>query len=343
MDTIIDHYLSVMLGNIEAKLFSMKVKDVLPIYYVAVRGRDNVEGAVQRVLNPRRIASIKDFVLDGNTFYNLFILNWIDTNYTVSSEGDKLIIPVISNAAQVIDGQHRLEGLRQAYEIDSEIGERSILILLAEGLSTKEAAQIFLNINTEQKPVPNSLVFDLFGEIKDKDFYLVRAKDIAEKLNSDPSSPYYQCIKMPGSKNGKVDLSTMVNALKQYTKENAVFDQYHLTDFESQYKIIQNFFNTIKFYYDLEGKWLKAANPFLTNAGCFAGIEFLCTDLFPRCAEKKEFSVSIMKSFLPLNSNGLLEKEDIKNKQGKEQRASVYDYLKKALLKDMPSQNEYKF
>lgn len=45
----------------------MKVKDSLLIYYVAVREHDDVQGAVQRVLNKRRINSIKEFVLAGNT------------------------------------------------------------------------------------------------------------------------------------------------------------------------------------------------------------------------------------------------------------------------------------
>lgn len=77
----INSYVSIELANIPIKMFFMKVKDLLPIYYVAVRGRDDVQGAVQRVLNKRSINSIKEFVLDGNSFFNLFILNWADNHY----------------------------------------------------------------------------------------------------------------------------------------------------------------------------------------------------------------------------------------------------------------------
>lgn len=59
----INSYISIELADIPIKMFFMKVKDLLPIYYVAVRGRDDVQGAVQRVLNKRRINSIKEFVL----------------------------------------------------------------------------------------------------------------------------------------------------------------------------------------------------------------------------------------------------------------------------------------
>jgi hypothetical protein len=49
----INEYITAKLGETNAFIFSMKVKDLLPMYYVAVRGRDDVEGAVQRVLNKR--------------------------------------------------------------------------------------------------------------------------------------------------------------------------------------------------------------------------------------------------------------------------------------------------
>ena len=343
--TNIKEFASVKLGEIDAYIFPMKIKDVLPIYYVAVRGRDNVEGAVQRVLNKRRISSIKNFVLEGNMFFNSFILNWVDKNYPVKFKDNGIYIPQVSAGAQVIDGQHRLEGLKQAIDEKPEIGEQSVIIVLVQNLKTADAARIFLNINTEQKPVPNSLVYDLFGEVRSKDYYIVRAKDIATKLHEDPESPYYQCIKLPGSAQGvgKVDLSTVVNVLKQYTVDDGVFSEYHIDDYELQYRIISNYFNVIKSYYDKEGLWLKSANPFMGNSGCYGAIEFLCKDLIPKCAERRSFEEKTIRELIPLDAAGLLYKEDLKNKQGKEQRNIVYQYLKSALLKDVPMQNEYKF
>ncbi|MCI9224126.1 MAG: DGQHR domain-containing protein [Acutalibacter sp.] len=342
---IISEFFMTQLGGIDAYVFPMKVKDLLPIYYVAVRGRDNIEGAVQRVLNKRRIGSIKSFILEGNMFFNSFILNWTDKNYPLTAENGSLKIPRVSSAAQVIDGQHRLEGLKQAVEEKREIGEQAVTVVLVQNLTTSDAARIFLNINTEQKPVPNSLVYDLFGEVRSKDYYIVRAKDLATKLHVDPESPYYQCIKMPGAAQGvgKVDLSTVVNALKQFTTDSGVFAEYHIDDFELQYRIICNYFHVIKHYYEEEGLWLKASNPFMGNSGCYAAIEFLCKDLIPKCAEKKSFEKKTIQNLLPLDEAGLLDRDDLKNKQGKEQRSVVYQYLKSALLKDVPTQDEYKF
>ncbi|MBQ9142826.1 MAG: DGQHR domain-containing protein [Lachnospiraceae bacterium] len=341
----IDNYMQTYLGDVKAYIFIAKVKDILPIYYVAVRGRDEVEGAVQRVLNRRRINSIKDFILDGNMFFNTFILNWTDENYSLIVNESDIKIPIISGGAQVIDGQHRLEGLKKAIEENEDIGEEPIIIIMTEKMSTKAAAKIFLNINTEQKPVPKSLVYDLFGEVKDKNSYIVRATDIANELNDNPDSPYYQCIKKPGSAQGigKVDLSTVVNSLKEYTGDEGVFHQYHFDDYEIQYKIISNFFSVIKSFYSKEGCWLKNANPFMSNAGFYSGIKFLCEDLVDKCVEKKSFEQSTISNLLNLDEVGLLYREDIKNMQGKEQRNEIYKYLKNSLLREVPDQDEYKF
>jgi DNA sulfur modification protein DndB len=341
----ISKYIKTDFSGITTYLFTAKVKDILSIYYVAVRGKDDVEGAVQRVLNKRRISSIKDFVLDGNMFLNTFILNWTNKDIPVVIDNNVLKLPLVNAAAQVIDGQHRLEGLKMAVQDNESIGEKYMIVLLTENLSTKEAAKIFLNINTEQKPVPQSLVYDLFGEIKDRNSYIVRASDIAKQLHDDIDSPYYQCIKMPKSSQGmgKVDLSTIVNSLKEYMKPDGVLEQYKLSDFNVQYRILFNFFTAIKSFYIKEGCWLNSKNPFMSNAGFFASVKFLHEDLLSKCVEEKSFEVNTIINLLKLDEIGLLMRDDIKNMQGKEQRAEIYKYLKNSLLKDVPNQNEYRF
>ena len=344
-EIVIKDYLSTKWANVDAYIFTASVNDILQIYYVAVRGRDEVEGAVQRILNKRRISAIKDFILDGNMFFNTFILNWTNQDYEVQIKKNEIVIPRISAAAQVIDGQHRLEGLKAAIEEKPEIGKEEILVVLTRNMTTKDAANIFLNINTEQRPVPQSLVYDLFGEVKDKNSYIVRATDIANKLNDDPESPYYQCVKKPGTAQGvgKIDLSTIVKAIKEYLSSDGVFSQYHINDFERQYTILSNFYSSLKSLYEMEGCWLLTKNPFMSNAGFHAGTKFLCEDLFVKCADKKSFEKNTMLNFMNLDESGLIYRDDIKNLQGKEQRSEIYKFLKKAMLSELPKQDEYKF
>lgn len=272
-------------------------------------------------------------------------LNWTNKDIPVVIDNNVLKLPLVNAAAQVIDGQHRLEGLKMAMMDNEAIGEKDMIVLLAENLSTQEAAKIFLNINTEQKPVPQSLVYDLFGEVKDRNSYIVRATDIAKQLHEDVDSPYYQCIKMPKSSQGmgKVDLSTIVNSLKEYMKPEGILEQYKLSDFNIQYRIIFNYFSAIKSFYNKEGCWLTSKNPFMSNAGFYAAVKFLHEDLLSKCIEDRSFEISKMINILKLDEIGLLTRNDIKNMQGKEQRSEIYKYLKNSILKDVPNQNEYRF
>jgi len=223
-------------ADIDVYTFPITVREILGLYYVAVRGRDDEPGAVQRVLNKRRIDSIKQFVLSGNNFFNVFIINWTDEQIEPEIANGTIAFPLIANAAQVIDGQHRLVGIEKAYEEEPSIANMTILVSLAIRLSTKDAAKIFLNINTEQKPVPKSLIYDLFGEVEDDQNHAInRARDIAYELNDSIDSPFYQLIKYPGTqrKVGVISLSTVVDSLKNISNRKAfsthiIFAAFHI-------------------------------------------------------------------------------------------------------------------
>ncbi|WP_168121269.1 DGQHR domain-containing protein [Paenibacillus sp. HB172176] len=332
-------------GDVEMLTFSMKVKDIVHIYYVAARGRDDEEGAVQRILNKQRIKSIKKFILDGNMFVSSFILNWTDENSQPTYTDEEISIPIIPSAAQVIDGQHRLAGLQEALKDREEIGEKDILVTLSIKLTTKQAAAIFLNINSEQKPVPRSLIYDLYGVVEDNNDHAInRANDIASDLNDNTDSPYYNCVKFPGSPRGvgMIDLSTVVSSLKKHLDFNGTFPNYKLRDLNIQKQVIMNYFTAINYYYEKEGMWSsRTKNPFLQNAGFFGAIEFLTTSLIPKCSNKKSFSIGTMKSFLQLDQNDLLTQKDIKGLDGKTARNKVIDFLETSIRNSIPEQDEY--
>lgn len=327
--------------DIKSYVFKVKAKEILPLYYVAVRGKDTEEGAVQRVLSPKRIADIANYVLKGNVFMNTFIMNWANADCEVEF-GNVIKIPKIAASMQVIDGQHRLEGIKAAYSVNQECGDIDILVVLTNRLTTELAAEIFLNINYQQKQVPKSLVYDLFGEIRDPDYNIARARDLSIKMNNDVNSPYYQCVKMPGTKNkGRIDLSTFISAIKEYLKDGGIFETYNITSFEMQYGILNNFFFVIKSAYG--EKWLSTLNPFLTSAGYFAAIKFFCEKMIPLCASNYSFEIATIQTMLRFDSYELLLRDSLKNQQGKEQRASIYKYLLDVLTRDLPTSDGYKF
>lgn len=286
-------YVEMEIGALKIYTFPMQVKDLVKISYVAVRGRDKEEGAVQRVLNRKRISSIKQYILDGNLFVNTFIINWNDVNYRPQFFDSQIELPLVDSAAQLLDGQHRLEGLKEAITVDESIGKKQILVSMVIGLGTKEAAKIFININSEQKPVPKSLIFDLYGVTDDeKNFAITRSNDIARELNENIDSPYYNLIKYPGNPRGKgkIDLSTVVSTLKKYVDVDGKFVDNNIKDFNFQAQIIINFFSTLKYFWDEEEIWGNSSkNVFLKAAGFVAALEFFFEYVFPKCVEKKSF------------------------------------------------------
>lgn len=334
-------------GDLTVYTQSLKIKDVVSIFYVAVRGKDEEEGAVQRVLNRQRILSIKKYVLEGNNFYSTFILNWTDNKVKPEFKENEITIPIVPFAAQAIDGQHRLVGLQEAMKEDDSIGEKEILVTMSLNLKTKDAARIFININSEQKPVPKSLIYDLFGEIEsDINHSINRANDIADELNENLDSPYYSSIKYPGQPKGVglIDLSTVVSSLKKHLEPDGVFASHKLTNLQNQKAVIINYFTALKFYYDREDLWSnKNKNPFLSNAGFFGAIEHLIKNLLIKCAEKKSFKTEDFKALLDLPKGGLIQRADLKNLEGKSQRKAIVDYLQENYLKSLPSQEEYEF
>ena len=334
-------------GTLTVFHLTMKVKDVIHISYVAVRGKNDEEGAVQRILNRQRILSIKSFVLDGNMFFNTFILNWTNVKVKPEFANGVITVPIVPSAAQVIDGQHRLAGLEEAIKDDDTIGEQEILVTFCIGLTTKEAALIFVNINSEQKPVPKSLIYDLFGEMEeDANHSINRATDIADELNDNEDSAYYGAIKFPGKARGVgiIDLSAIVTSLKKHLDSDGVFAAHKLTNLQNQKLVILNYFTALKFYYDREDIWSnRAKNPFFTNAGFIGAIEHLVANLITKCAENKSFKVADFKKLLDLPKGELIVRADLKNLEGKSQRRAVVEFLETNLLKSLPDQKEYEF
>lgn len=340
-------YLSTDFGDIPTYTFVMTARDLVNLHYVAVRGLDKEDGAVQRTLNTRRINDIKKFILEGHTFFNSFILNWTDKNFLpqINRNALTLSIPIINRGAQVIDGQHRIAGFEAAIAEDDSIGNRNVIITLCLGLNTKQAAEIFLNINTEQKPAPKSLIYDLFGElVEDENKAAInRATDLARALNENMESPLYNFIKFPGSpkRTQGIELSTVVSALKEHVNINGVLQAYKLKDFENQFKILLNFFSSIQYFYDKEGIWNnKNKNPFLKAVGLNGAIDFLMTKLVHLCAEKKSFTQDTMKKILSIDTSNLLTLESLKGIDGKTGRRKVKEYLELGSIENINS-DEY--
>jgi len=282
-------------------------------------------------------------LLSGGFFPNNVILN-LKEEASFTQIGEGVEFESQQRIAQVVDGQHRIEGLKEAIKQDETIGNLKIPAVLCNNLSTEECAQIFVSINTEQKPVAKSLIYDLYGlmNISAADFSIDRGTDIAKALNNDENSPYQGQIKLPGSRKfkGGIQLSSVVTSLKPLVKKDGEFEKYNITTLDYQIAAIKNYFNAIQYYYGEE--WDKLNNPFLFASGFGAAIEVLTTKILPACYAARNFTDAHIRTYLSIPKDMLIKQSEVKGMSGETAKAQIRDQLTKCILSAHASESEFK-
>lgn len=98
-------------------------------------------------------------------------------------------------------------------------------------------------INSKQRGVPSSLIYDLLDLTKDGTFVEQRGHELAVLLNEDPTSPWFELIDMTGSGGGFVSQTRVVTALEPLVSERGALYQYSE---EEQFGILKNYFQAVK-------------------------------------------------------------------------------------------------
>ena len=88
--------------------------------------------------------------------------------------------------------------------------------------------------------------------------------------------------------------------------------------------------------------FLKTVNPFFTNAGFVAAVDVLNRILIAKCAAEKDFTQESFVKQLKLDAT-LMQRSDIKNKDGKSQRKAIAEFLEESINQDLPTEDGYKF
>jgi DGQHR domain-containing protein len=319
-------FISVQQKEHSFKLVSLPAGLLTRISYAAVRRKDDEEGAVQRVLNTSRIAGIKDFALRMGDFPASIVLNWVAGN--LIEHNGSVEIPDEPKIAQIIDGQHRVAGLKSAIEDDPTIADYQIPVAIYEGLDTAHSARIFISINTEQRPAPKSLVFDLYGVTASDlmDPAAIRANDIVTYLGAE-GQPYFKWIKLPNQERqrGGVALSTAVNAIKPLVDAKGQLEQIGATELEIQKAIFSNFFGAIRGKYGRH--WDDRGNAFIYASGFIGSIEFFRSHMFDYCKGQASFEKATIMSALEMDETSRILQEDVKGLGGTEAANMIRDRL----------------
>lgn len=217
--------------------FKLSSDLLLDISYVSESERNK---GVQRPLSDRRCKDVGKFIdSDHSVFANNIILNLPKDIIFKSDENNEeqgiLRIPKRPQSTWVVDGQHRLFGFKYAQK------KFDLLCTGFVGLEVEDQAEIFITINTKQKGIPASVIYDLLPVVKDAEFKKKRAHSLVSQLNEDADSPWYNNVKMLGVGKGLVSQSTFAKNLEKLIDPNGgVLASYNE---QYQFKILLNYFN----------------------------------------------------------------------------------------------------
>lgn len=230
----------------EFYIASLNAKDLLDIAYADVRvleekednkGLDSYIGQ-QRKPDPKRIKQISEYVKNIDACFPTGIIISIEPEciefdeeanslilHEVLDESGNVIIPY-SKIAKIIDGQHRLMGLKYAYDnpdlfspdFKDKIFELNVSIFV--GFDVAEQAMIFATVNLAQTKVNSSLVNDLYDFTKERSPQKL-CHYITITIDADEASPFYKRIKRlgvatKGRKNETLTQATFVKSLIKY-------------------------------------------------------------------------------------------------------------------------------
>jgi DGQHR domain-containing protein len=196
------------LGKYTCYTFSISPEYLLKIAYVSHRakGKATDVNTYQRMIKKSRLKKIREYIDQNGIF---------PTNIVVSLEGKRhvnfepwahnggkevarhglLVLTPSYRCAWIIDGQHRLFG----YSGREKAKTSHLSVLAFEGLPASKQAQLFIDINHEQKSVKRSLLQELYAELnwdaedEDKRVSAIVSK-VVQVLNEDKQSPFYSRI-----------------------------------------------------------------------------------------------------------------------------------------------------
>ncbi len=274
------------------------------------------EKGFQRRVNQDRAREIATAVLDqGRTFPNAIVL--ATNSLKVSCKEATITFPDTIRLL-VVDGQHRLWAQKFANV------EARYCCLIHVGLTEQEMAELFVEINDNQKRVPSSLRWDLVRLVRaNDDPDGVRAVDLIYDLNGDLRSPLYQRVDLTGEQREiSLKQGSLAPAIKSLVSRRG---RLHGITYEDQYEILIRFFSAVR-ERDADG-WDNATGAFYKARVIRALLRLLPDIIDAEETEPSGISARVYLDYLRLIDLSSLDADRIRGQQGSAGMRAIYDTL----------------
>lgn len=239
---------------------------------VEIRERGPHPDAVQREQSKARVKEISEYCGDPDATFPTPIIVAVNLSAKVRLDESFIYFEENDVIGEVIDGQHRLAGLKKS----NYINDFQLPVVFMFDLEPSQKAYVFSIINSKQTRVNMSLIYDLFALSDSRSPYKT-CHEIARAMNKESGSPFYKRLKMLGKKESdqfqaSISQGTFIKYLLQLISINPDEDtrnikanktllpndklplrQYFIDGKDAVIlKILTNLFNAVEFVFERE-------------------------------------------------------------------------------------------
>lgn len=299
---------------------SMKVRDLVSnnFYNVETLDPDDInDKGYQRLLNQARANKLADYVLKGQDHQDAFLPTsiFLATHKSIPYDAQRNLLSIDTDSLcpfSVVDGQHRLEGLRKAAAQDERVLNFEIPVNIAVELSKIAQMCHFLIVNTTQKSVDKSveqrIIARLSAAMNVEDMpslpkwilntvekrEVEKAVKYVDFLNTEKDSPWQGRIEMANSDADGASISqrSFVKAIAKYVLTASNPLTITVNDFDHERKIFLNYWKAVCNILD-DGN--------STVLYKYNGVELFCRfsiPFFMRLQDRGSFTVATMEQTL---------------------------------------------
>lgn len=298
---------------------SLKVRDLVTPNFYNVETLDPADAddkGFQRLLNGARAKKLADYVVKGQDSQDAFLPTSVFLATDKSIEFDPATNKIVIDSAEigpfsVVDGQHRLEGLKMAAEKDERVLDFEVPVNIAVNLPRIAQMCHFLIVNTTQKSVDRSVEQRIIARLSDaldiEDMpslpkwilntvergEIEKAVKYVDFLNEAADSPWFGKIQMANhsSATGTINQRSFVKAIVRYvlTANNPLTA---IMDFDREKRIFLNYWKAIALILDDEGDSVLYK---------YNGAELFCKfsiPFFMKLQDRGNFTVATMQVLL---------------------------------------------
>jgi len=324
-------------------LTSLKCEDLLDENRIRVDEwkedlKNTPQQGYQRSPSKDHINKVSKYIAgnDISVFPTSILLNSRKKIQAASKEG--CFILTINRPLWVVDGQHRIGGIKKAInELKMDEWKKiEIPAVILDDFDRDQELNQFKVINETQKGIPAPLIqWHMIQQIefdpdKVKDFedkgilWKVKAVKIMDQLNDKNGSPWQGRIQLPNTKKTPrhaINQNSFVTSLRPlFQKKKGFLESYKLQDAS---EIILNYWKALEFLF--KEAFLDPNNYLVQKTPGVFSLHWLANEeIFPR--SRKHFDVSTLIDILKLALPPARYKDDFWDKR--EGKASVYGSMK---------------